>query len=101
MSTDSANTVITGLGVSPGVVSGPVARMAAPLVVPPAEGVVTDVQTEVARALEALGAAAGDLQRRAARAMEPAASVLTAQAMMALDPTLSGKITTAVQAGKS
>jgi len=100
-STDSASTVISGLGVSPGVVSGPVARMAAPIVVPPVEGFVADVQAETTKALEALGAAAGDLQRRAARAMEPAAGVLTAQAMMAQDPTLAGKVTAAIQAGKS
>jgi phosphoenolpyruvate-protein phosphotransferase (PTS system enzyme I) len=101
MSSDSSSAVLTGVGVSPGVVSGPVARMAAPLVVPPSEGRVVDVQAEIAKALEALGAAAADLQRRAARAMEPAAGVLTAQAMMAQDPTLAGKVSAAVQGGSS
>jgi phosphotransferase system enzyme I (PtsI) len=98
---EAVPTVLSGVGVSPGIVAGPVARMAAPLVVPPSEGVVTDVQAETAKALEALGAAAADLQRRAARAMEPAAGVLTAQAMMAQDPTLAGKVTAAIQAGKT
>jgi len=101
MNTNPTNTILTGLGVSPGVVAGPVARMAAPLVVPPPGGPVADVDAEVARALEALGAAAADLERRATAADELAAGVLAAQAMMALDPTLAGKITAAVRAGST
>jgi len=100
MSTGSTQQTLTGLGVSPGTVSGPVARMAAPFEVPPSAGPVTDPEAEATRAQEALGAAAADLERRATFATEPAATaVLTAQAMMARDPALAGKVTGHAKSG--
>jgi phosphotransferase system enzyme I (PtsI) len=97
----SDDLTLSGLGVSPGTASGPVARMAAPVEVSPAGGPVTDVKAETARAVEALGGAAADLERRAALATETTATqVLTAQAMMAADPALAGKVTGHVESGK-
>jgi phosphotransferase system enzyme I (PtsI) len=98
-----------GTGVSPGVVAGPVARMAAPITAPPpgpglGSGPVSgpaagDVDAEAARALDALAAAADDLDRRASVAPGPAAEVLAAQAMMARDPVLGSKVTDRVKTG--
>jgi phosphoenolpyruvate-protein phosphotransferase (PTS system enzyme I) len=100
MSEQTGSKAITGLGVSPGVVSGPVARMAAPVEVPSTEAPVLDPAAAVTQAHMALGAAAADLERRATKASDIAAGVLTAQAMMALDPLLAGKVKQAIEAGQ-
>jgi phosphotransferase system enzyme I (PtsI) len=97
----SAGTSNRGLGVSPGVAAGPVARMATP---PAVEGIAGtraagDPATEKAEAARALAAAAADLAERAGKAVEPASSVLTAQSLMATDPALAAKIDTRIDEG--
>ncbi len=95
---------LTGLGVSPGTAAGPVARMARPPEVP-ADGQVTrgtgETAAEVAAARAALEATAAGLESRAARVSGAAAEVLLAQAMMARDPVLAGKVAHAIESGRS
>ena len=93
--------LLTGIGVSPGVATGQVARMAAPPVVPADSGPITDVEAEVVSVTAALEAAATDLDERAARASGAAAAVLCAQAMMARDPSLLSKALDKVRLGRS
>ncbi len=90
---------LPGLGVSPGVVSGPVERMARPPVVPADRPPVADPAREVAAARAALDEVATDLDTRAARSAGAAADVLVAQAMMARDPALFAKVAAGVEAG--
>ncbi len=94
---------LSGIGVSPGVAAGPVARMAPPpaagIDAAGAVGVATSVDEEAVRARAALAATADDLDRRAAAAGPPAADVLVAQAMMARDPALAGKVVDNIRAG--
>jgi phosphotransferase system enzyme I (PtsI) len=92
---------LSGIGVSPGVATGPVARMAAPPVVPTDATPSGDPEAENQAALAAMQAVAATLEERASRAPKEAAGVLAAQAMMAQDPTLASKVTEAVQAGKA
>jgi phosphotransferase system enzyme I (PtsI) len=92
---------LSGIGVSPGVVAGPVAHMAAPPVVPTDATPAGDPETENQAALAAMKSVAATLGERATRAPGEAASVLAAQAMMAEDPTLASKVSDAVQAGKA
>src|ERR687898_999962 len=92
---------LSGIGVSPGVAAGPVAQMAAPPVVPTDTKPSGDPEAENQAAMDAMQAVATTLEERAARAPGEAASVLAAQAMMAADPTLAGKVTAAVQSGKA
>jgi phosphotransferase system enzyme I (PtsI) len=92
--------------------------MAAPIAVPPpgsgpassgatfpesasvgAGSVGGDVDAEAARALEALETVGDDLEGRGSVAPQPAAEVLTAQAMMARDPVLASKVTDRVKTG--
>lgn len=89
-----------GIGVSPGVVHGPVARLAAAPALPAADAPVADVEAEVAAAREALGAVADALDARAAGASGAAADVLTAQALMARDPALADSTAAAVRDGR-
>src|ERR671920_405730 len=91
----------SGIGVSPGVAAGPVARMAAPPVVPTDATPAGDPESEQQAALAAMQAVATTLEERAARAPGEAASVLAAQAMMAEDPTLAAKVEEGVRAGKA
>jgi phosphoenolpyruvate-protein phosphotransferase (PTS system enzyme I) len=92
---------LSGIGVSPGVATGPVARMAAPPVVPTDATPSGDPEAENQAALAAMQAVAATLEERASRAPKEAAGVLGAQAMMAQDPTLASKVTEGVQAGKA
>jgi phosphotransferase system enzyme I (PtsI) len=81
-------TVLTGIGVCPGVVAGPVVRMPEPVSEPepgPAPG---DPTTEAARIRPAMGAVAADLRSRAAEATGETKAVLEATAFMAADPGL-------------
>jgi phosphotransferase system enzyme I (PtsI) len=90
--------LLTGLGVSPGVAVGPVARMAGrPELPPPAP--VSDVDGEVTRAAAALDAVASDLTDRAAGAGADAAAILEAQSLMAADPTLVDAVDELVRGG--
>src|SRR4029453_1736714 len=92
---------LSGIGVSPGVAAGPVAKMAAPPVVPTDVTPSGDAETENRAAMDAMRAVPPPLEERASRAPGEAASVLAAQAMMAEDPTLASKVTDGVQAGKA
>jgi phosphoenolpyruvate-protein phosphotransferase (PTS system enzyme I) len=92
---------LSGIGVSPGVAAGPVAKMAAPPVVPTDVQPAGDAETENQAAMNAMREVAAGLEERAARAPGEAASVLAAQAMMAEDPTLAANVTEGVQAGKA
>ncbi len=57
---------LAGIGVSPGIVSGPVAKLAPPPTLA-APGPVGDTETETAAATAALEAVAADLQDRSRR----------------------------------
>jgi phosphotransferase system enzyme I (PtsI) len=92
---------LNGIGVSPGVAAGPVAKMAPPPVVPTDATPTGDPEAENQAALSAMTTVATILEERASRAPGEAASVLAAQAMMAEDPTLAGKVTAGVKAGKA
>lgn len=83
---------MNGIGVSAGIAAGPVARLAAPPSLPPDSGPEPDRDAAVSHARTALDAVATELEARAERATEPAASVLFAQAMMPHDPALLSRI---------
>jgi phosphoenolpyruvate-protein phosphotransferase (PTS system enzyme I) len=92
---------LSGIGVSPGVAAGPVARMAPPPVVPTDATPTGDPEAENQAAMAAMRSVAATLEERAARAPGEAAGVLSAQAMMAEDPTLASKVSEGVRAGKA
>jgi phosphoenolpyruvate-protein phosphotransferase (PTS system enzyme I) len=93
---------LAGIGVSPGVVSGPVAKLAAAPTLPAEPAPVADTGSESAAAAAALAAVAEDLQDRAKRA--PAGSdaigVLEAQVMMVQDPALSEAVAGLIKDGR-
>jgi phosphotransferase system enzyme I (PtsI) len=89
---------LAGLGVSPGLAVGPVARMAGRPELP-APVPVSDVDGEVGRAAAALDAVAEDLTARAAGAAVDAAAILEAQSLMAADPALADSVAELVRAG--
>ncbi|MFL6129521.1 MAG: putative PEP-binding protein [Mycobacteriales bacterium] len=99
------STQLTGLGVSPGVVVGPVCRMGVRPSLPPAGAPPADPEAEVGVAAGALETVAKDLSARAARAGggagEEAAAILDAQALMASDPALADGVADRVRAGAS
>ncbi|NKQ57784.1 phosphoenolpyruvate--protein phosphotransferase [Amycolatopsis sp. K13G38] len=101
MSTAVDDSVVTGIGVSPGVAAGPVARLAEPPALPADTGPEPDADAAAGRAREALAAVAADLESRAARATGEAADVLLAQAMMVRDPALTEQVSAALAGGKS
>lgn len=78
---------LSGIGVSPGRVAGPVIRMAGPPALPAArhDG---DTEGAIKTAGAALEAVAAELDRRAAATGGQAGEILEAQAMMAADPLL-------------
>ncbi|GLZ38167.1 phosphoenolpyruvate--protein phosphotransferase [Actinokineospora sp. NBRC 105648] len=78
------------IGISPGVATGPVARLGLPPQLPaetPEPG-----QDDADRATAALEDTALELERRASYANDDAAEVLTASAMMARDPALAASV---------
>jgi phosphotransferase system enzyme I (PtsI) len=83
----SAGAVLRGVGVSRGVVVGPVARLVGRSAEPPPLSV-EDVEAEAGRLAEAMRAVAADLDERAERASGDVADILSATAMMAQDPAL-------------
>jgi phosphotransferase system enzyme I (PtsI) len=89
-----------GLGVSSGEAAGPVARLAAPPALPDAAAAPDDPAAEAARAAEALGAVADELDARAAATEGTAHNVLVAQAMIARDPVLADGVAQRVAAGQ-
>lgn len=93
--------MVAGIGVSPGVAVGPVARLAPPPALPPDTGPEPDVPDAVQRAAVALEQVAAELDARAAAATGPAADVLLAQSMMPRDPALADQVGKALAAGRS
>jgi len=95
-------TDLRGTPVSPGIGYGPVVTLAAAVPVP-AEGErhAGDAEAEIVRAAGALDATATTLEARGARAGETAAEVLSAQAMMARDPSLADDVAARVRSGTS
>jgi phosphoenolpyruvate-protein phosphotransferase (PTS system enzyme I) len=90
---------LPGIGVSPGVVAGPVARVAPPPVVPAELPPPADAGAEVARALAALTAVGADLEERGARLGGEAAQILQAQALMAADPAIADLVQDRIEKG--
>jgi phosphotransferase system enzyme I (PtsI) len=85
--------VLHGIGTGGGSAAGPVARMAPLPAVPPSRTVEpADAPAEAAAARGALSWVAADLEERAAAVGGEAAAVLSAQAMMAADPTLADQV---------
>jgi phosphotransferase system enzyme I (PtsI) len=89
---NATSTHLAGIGVSPGIASGPVEWLAPPPVVPNDLAPAGDPATEARAAAEAVAATADDLDVRSSQAVGPAADVLAAQAMMAGDPVLGDRI---------
>lgn len=82
-----------GLGVSPGVGAGPAYRLAPPPALPAEQAAVEDLAEESRRATTALDEVGGYLEHQASSATATAAEVLSAQAMMARDPSLAEAVT--------
>ena len=91
---------LEGLGVSPGTVSGPVARLGLPPRPPADEKAGADPAAEADRVAAALEQVAASLEERAARATGDAVAVLGATAMMARDPGLMATVRTRLDAGQ-
>jgi phosphotransferase system enzyme I (PtsI) len=93
-------TRLEGLGVSPGTVSGPVAKLGLPPRPPADEKPGDDAAAELARVTAALEEVATSLEARAAQVGGEAAAVLGATVMMARDPGLMSAVTTQLNAGR-
>jgi phosphotransferase system enzyme I (PtsI) len=89
---------LRGIGVSPGLAAGPVARMGPPPSLP-APRPVADPDKEVAVAVRALETVESGLRERARAATGEARDILDAQAMIAADPTLRQDIGVRIQGG--
>src|SRR4051794_5432097 len=89
---------LSGIGVSPGIATGPVARMAPPPTLGPPE-TAADPAAERASATAALEGVAGQLEARAAMTTGEAADVLNAQVLMTRDPMLATKVAGHIDAG--
>lgn len=88
--------VLVGVGVSPGTVVGPVARIGPRRAEPAAHPAPVDPASESGRIAGAFASVAGDLQRRADAAVGGIADILSATAMMAEDPALRSQAETFV-----
>ncbi|GHF05024.1 phosphoenolpyruvate-protein phosphotransferase [Amycolatopsis deserti] len=91
---------VTGIGVSPGVAHGPVARLAEPPRLPETDVPEADVPAALERARAALAEVAAFLDERSAQAGGEAADVLLAQSMMVLDPALPDRIRARLEDGR-
>jgi phosphotransferase system enzyme I (PtsI) len=92
---------MTGIGVSPGAVFAPVARLA-PVPAPPADtGPEPDPAAALAQARAALEAVAADLDDRAEAATGTTADILDALSMMPRDPALADQVEKALANGRS
>jgi len=93
---------LRGTPVSAGIGYGPVVTLAAAVPVPPeGERHAGDAEAEIARAAQALATTADTLEARGERAGGPARDVLSAQALMARDPSLADGVAERVRAGTS
>jgi phosphotransferase system enzyme I (PtsI) len=90
---------LTGTGVSPGIATAPVARLAPPPAIPAELAAPADPATETRRARAAIEAVAADLETRSASAAGEAADILTALALMVRDPSLGDKVAAGIAAG--
>jgi phosphotransferase system enzyme I (PtsI) len=98
--TTTSTPVLHGIGTGGGSAAGPVARMAPPSALPPAPRCApADAPAEAAAARGALAWVAADMEERAAAAGGEAGAVLSAQAMMAADPTLADQVADLVLGG--
>lgn len=88
--------VVQGIGVSAGSAFGPIVKVGA-AVRPPADE--PPAENGAAKVAEALDAVATELERRALTALDTAASILQATAMLARDPGLLAAATTEVEGG--
>jgi phosphotransferase system enzyme I (PtsI) len=93
-------TELQGLGVSPGTVSGPVARLGLPPRPPADEQPSGDPAAEADRITAALEQVAASLEERATHASGDAVAVLGATAMMARDPGLTAAVRAQLDAGR-
>jgi phosphoenolpyruvate-protein phosphotransferase (PTS system enzyme I) len=89
---------LRGIGVSPGLAAGPVARMCPPPALPDPR-VVADPDQEAGVALRALEETERRLRDRASAASGAARDILDAQAMIAADPMLREGVTARVKDG--
>ena len=78
--------LMTGIGVCPGLAVGPIVRMPDPVPEPPAGPLVGDRDAEKARIKPAMEAVAAELSARAEKAEAETKAVLEATSVMALDP---------------
>lgn len=97
---DATPRVVTGLGVSPGSASGPIARLGLPPRPPADEKPGADPAAELTRVSEALEKVALSLEQRAAGAPGEAAAVLGATALMARDPGLRSSVKSQLDKGR-
>jgi len=100
MTSATTNRQLRGLGVSPGTVSAPVARLGLPPRPPADERPGADPEVEAARIEAALDQVATWLEERAEAATGDAVAVLGATAMMARDPGLMGAVRSQLEAGR-
>jgi phosphoenolpyruvate-protein kinase (PTS system EI component) len=91
---------LQGVGVSPGVVVGPVAVAGGEIPVPADATTAADPAAEARAATEALEAVARDLEARGRAAGGEAQGVLEAQAMMARDPGLTDQVEQHTRGGR-
>lgn len=91
--------LLAGIGVSPGIASGPVEWLAPPPTVPEDLRSSGDPATEIRAAGEALSAVADDLGSRSRAATGTGGDVLAAQSMMAGDPVLAERIALLIREG--
>jgi phosphoenolpyruvate-protein phosphotransferase (PTS system enzyme I) len=89
---------LRGIGVSPGLAAGPVARMSPPPALPEAR-TVADPDAETATATKALEDTENRLRDRAAGASGQARDILEAQSMIAADPMLRDGVATRIKGG--
>lgn len=92
---------LRGLGVSSGSAAGPAMRLGTPPKLPATEPAVADPRAEADRAVKALEEVGEFLRGRAATASGEAADILAAEAMMACDPALAGKVRGLAEAGRA
>jgi phosphoenolpyruvate-protein phosphotransferase (PTS system enzyme I) len=95
----ATNRTLHGIGVSPGIATGPVVRMGDPLPAPDDRPSARTASEEQATARAAMAGVAADLRARATGCEPPVRGVLDAQALMAEDPALTADVMQRVEAG--